>query len=40
VELHYEADVPGSAGDAIRRIVEAARAILGFDPEKGTKGPK
>jgi DNA-binding transcriptional MerR regulator len=40
VELHYEADAPGSAGDSIRRLIEAARAILGFDPEKGTQGPK
>jgi hypothetical protein len=37
VELHYEPHTAGIAGGAVRRLIEAARTILGSHPEKGTE---
>lgn len=40
VELHYEASLSPSGRDTISKIIEAARAILGPHPEKGTEEKK
>ncbi len=40
VELHYEASAPPAQQGAIRKIIEAARTILGSNPEKGTEEQK
>ncbi|HVF98676.1 MAG TPA: MerR family transcriptional regulator, partial [Chloroflexia bacterium] len=37
VELHYEAGEHGAPRHSIRRLIEAARTILGSNPEKGTE---
>jgi hypothetical protein len=36
VELHYEASVATARRGVIHKLIEAARAILGSHPEKGT----
>ncbi|MDQ5822728.1 MAG: MerR family transcriptional regulator [Chloroflexota bacterium] len=40
VELHYEASLSPTRRNAINKIIEAARAILGPHPEKGTDEQK
>ncbi|MDQ3707166.1 MAG: MerR family transcriptional regulator [Chloroflexota bacterium] len=40
VELHYEASLSTTRRNAITKIIEAARAILGPHPEKGTEEQK
>lgn len=40
VELHYEAEAYGAASHSIRKLIEAARTILGSNPEKGTEEPR
>jgi DNA-binding transcriptional MerR regulator len=40
VELHYEPEAPAAERQSIRKLIQAARTILGLDPEKGTEEPR
>jgi hypothetical protein len=40
VELHYEPYVADAEGGFVRKLIEAARTILGSHPEKGLEEQK